>query len=799
MARGRSADSKKDGTLQHLREENQRLRELVSLVGRLGRQITTSVDIPTVLQDVVDAACDLTGARYGALAMFNDEGRVQRFVTHGVSLDERELIGQIPRGRGVLALFRESRKPMRVANLSEDSRAFGFPAHHPPMKTFLGTPIMHGDQFLGNLYLTEKEGADEFTVNDEELLVLFAAQAAMAIQDANLHQRVEEERARLQALVDTSPMGVIVAEAGTGKVILANREAERILGRPARPRISSEVGELVTVYRRPDGTVYQPQDLPLERCLAHGERVQVEEVHFEHPDGRIVPTLVNAAPIYSPEGKITAAVVVMQDITPLQDLERLRSEFLGMVSHELKTPLTAIKGSAATALGSQRPLSDVETRELFEIIDEQSDRLRDLVDNLLDITRIEAGALSVTTEAVDLRAIVDGVVATFQRSGVRQEVQVEAPEVVPKVQADGRRIGQVLSNLLNNAAKFSPPDRLITVRIQPRADHAVVQVQDEGHGISEDKLPHLFKKFSRVHDGRGLSGTGLGLAICKGIVEAHGGRIWAESPGVGQGAVFTFTMPLAFDDAAHTRPDVARRADHVGHVRKAGERARILAVDDEPQVLRLLERSLADAGYHPISTGDPGQVVHLVEVEEPDLVLLDIVLPGTNGFELLERIREFSGVPVIFLTASDDNDDIVRALKMGADDYIRKPFAPSELLARIEVALRRRVLPDTLQARPPFILRDLEVNFAERRVTVGGRAVKLSATEYKLLYELAVNAGRVLTHEQILQRVWGPEYSGETELVRSFIRNLRRKLGDDARNPKYIETEPQVGYRVPSG
>ena len=152
---------------------------------------------------------------------------------------------------------------------------------------------------------------------------------------------------------------------------------------------------------------------------------------------------------------------------------------------------------------------------------------------------------------------------------------------------------------------------------------------------------------------------------------------------------------------------------------------------------------------------------------------------------------------MVFLTARNRDEEMVRALKMGADDYIAKPFSPSELLARIEVSLRRRLMPDQMEGCSPFVLDDLSINFAERRVAVGGTPVSLSATEYKVLYELATHAGLVLTHYQLLQRVWGPEYSGETELVRSFIRNLRRKLGDDARNPRFVFTEPQVGYRMP--
>ena len=503
-------------------------------------------------------------------------------------------------------------------------------------------------------------------------------------------------------------------------------------------------------------------------------------------------------------GTLLGGFGTVQDITERkraeEELEKLRSEFVGIVTHELKTPLTAIKGSAATALGSRKPLGAEESRELFQIIDEQADRLRDLVNDLLDMTRIEAGTLSVSPEPVDLGAILEEARATFVRSGGRQPVELELPDDLPTVNADRHRVVQVLTNLLSNAAKSSPATAPIAMAAEHDPIQVTVHVRDLGRGIPGEKLPLLFKKFAQIHEdtGRWLAGTGLGLAICKGIVEAHGGRIWAESGGEGQGSTFSFTLPVAIETSIRRLTDEARQAMHLSRVRRAGGRTRVLAVDDEPQILRYLQRSLEEAGYQAIVTSDPSQVTKLVELEEPDLVLLDLRLPGTSGFELLQRIREFSGVPVIFLTASGRDEDTVRALKMGADDYITKPFSPSELLARIGAALRRRLLPDLLEVRPPFRLGDLTINFTERLVSVGGREVSLSPTEYKILYELTTHAGRVLTHDQLLHQVWGPEYSGETELVRSFVRNLRRKLGDDARHPRYIFTEPGVGYRMPS-
>ncbi len=537
----------------------------------------------------------------------------------------------------------------------------------------------------------------------------------------------------------------------------------------------------------------------MHRSMEMGESVRAEEISLEFPDGRTIPTLVNATPVYSSLGEVTAAIGVIQDLTPVAEVERLRNEFPGIVSHELRTPLTAIKGSAATVLGSRRPVSEQEAREFFEIIDEQADRLRDLVDNLLDMTRIETGYLSVSVEANGLEAMLTEAKAVFQRSDSLQELQIQLPDDAPMVNADSTRIVQVLTNLLTNAAKFSPVASPIGINVTHDGVYVTIQIRDRGRGIPKDRLPHLFRKFSRVHDdaGRGLAGTGLGLAICKGIVEAHGGRIWADSAGTGRGATFSFTLPVATAPKTAIKAATANRTEHLGRVRRPGERTKILAVDVDSQVRRYLQRSLEEGGYHVILTDEPNRVMDLLEDEQPDLVLLDIVLSGTSGYDLLRSIREVSGVPVVFLTARDREEDMVNALKSGADDYITKPFSPSELLARIEVSLRRRLIPDQIEVRPTFTLGELSLNFGERRVTVGGNPISISATEYKVLYELATHAGLVLTHDQILHRVWGPEYSGETDLVRSFIRNLRRKLGDDARNPTYVFTEPQVGYRMP--
>ncbi len=791
-----STDAGSDWELAGLRRENERLRRRLSRLSDLSRRITSSLDLATVLQDIVDAACNLVGARYGAVAVFYDSGQVRAFVTHGITESQRKQLGDLPEGLGLLGVLHQEQRPLRLADLSKHPQSIGFPPNHPPMKSFLGAPIRLDGEPLGNLYLTEKLGGAEFTEEDEDILVLFASHAALAIHNAQQYEALENERRRLESLVQLSPVAILMIEAGGERVLIANREAERILGLSYRPGDALRNRERSGKYGAGEPVI--DEEHPILRALASGEITRAEEVVHRLADGSTVPTLVSAAPIYGEGGEISAAVSMIQDISPLEELERLKSEFLGIVSHELRTPLTAIKGSAATVLGSPYPLDEKELREFFEIIDEQADRMRDLINNLLDMTRIEAGSLSVMLGACDLGEALEAAKLTFARSGGYQEVVINIPDGPTIVTGDRRRIDQVLSNLLGNAGKFAPEDSVITIEVEIDAENATVHVRDQGRGLGPASLPHVFRKFyqDRGEPGGGLRGNGLGLAICKGIVEAHGGRIWAASPGEGQGATFSFTLPLEQESGLTIPTQVSRQSYHMGKVAQGGTKTRVLAVDDEPQVLRHLQAVLSQAGYNPIVTDNPAEVVNLVEKEEPQVLLLDLLFPDASGFDVLEQIREISGVPVIFLTARDNEEDAVRALRLGADDYITKPFSPSELLARVEASLRRRVLPDQLEVRPPLALNDMMIDYTARRVSVSGEEVPLTPTEYKLLYQLAVNAGRALTNDQILQRVWGPDYLGESQLVRAIVRNLRRKLRDDARNPRFIFTVPQVGYRM---
>lgn len=226
------------------------------------------------------------------------------------------------------------------------------------------------------------------------------------------------------------------------------------------------------------------------------------------------------------------------------------------------------------------------------------------------------------------------------------------------------------------------------------------------------------------------------------------------------------------------------------------ERLRVLVVDDEPRMIGFIRMNLELEGFQVIEATDGIRALEAIRTQLPDIVLLDVMMPNLDGFETLRMLREFSNLPVIMLTAKGEEDDKVKGLELGADDYITKPFSPRELSSRIRAVLRRAESAATTPERAILKIDDrLSVDFNRRAVIVNGELIKLRPTEFRLLYHLIENAGWTVTHEQILAKVWGYEYRDETHYVRLYVNYLREKIEEDPAHPKYILTERGVGYR----
>ncbi|OGO01472.1 MAG: hypothetical protein A2Y72_04925 [Chloroflexi bacterium RBG_13_53_26] len=221
----------------------------------------------------------------------------------------------------------------------------------------------------------------------------------------------------------------------------------------------------------------------------------------------------------------------------------------------------------------------------------------------------------------------------------------------------------------------------------------------------------------------------------------------------------------------------------------------LLVVDDDPALVRLVSLNLELDGYQVVTAANGKTAIELIQKEQPALVLLDVMMPGMDGFQTCTRVREFSEIPIIMLTAKGGVEDVVRGLDIGADDYVIKPFSITELLARIKAVLQRSKFPQEA-AQPPFISGQLSINFVHHQVTIDDKEVMLPPTEYRILCLLARNAGRVITHDHLLTEVWGKEYRGDTHILQVAVARLRKKLGDDSGNPKYIATRPGIGYTL---
>ncbi len=226
-----------------------------------------------------------------------------------------------------------------------------------------------------------------------------------------------------------------------------------------------------------------------------------------------------------------------------------------------------------------------------------------------------------------------------------------------------------------------------------------------------------------------------------------------------------------------------------------GEAKRILVVDDEPRMRRFMHMNLDLEGYHVMEASNGLEAITRVREDLPALVLLDVMMPEMDGFEALRMIREISNVPVIMLTVKSDEEDKVRGLELGADDYVTKPFGPREMASRIKAVLRRAEMPTSSDQSIIKVDDRFQIDFNHRQVVVDGEAIKLRPTEYRLLYHLVNNAGWTMPHETLLAKVWGHEYRDETHYLRLYITYLRHKIEEDPSNHQYILTERGVGYR----
>ncbi|MEE8471167.1 MAG: ATP-binding protein, partial [Dehalococcoidia bacterium] len=459
-----------------------------------------------------------------------------------------------------------------------------------------------------------------------------------------------------------------------------------------------------------------------------------------------------------------------------------RVEFTRTLTHELKTPLTSVLASGDVLVSELR---EEPLLSLAKNVSRGASDLNSRIDELLDLAKGEVGMLELKLEPVDmlqsLREIVERMSPVTSKEG--QSLIADLPPSLPLVQADTARLQQVVTNLISNASKFTPEGGKITLRVREKDAALVVEVQDTGRGITREEQKRLFEPYYRIEgDTERFSGLGLGLPLCKTLVELHRGQIWVRSQ-PGKGSTFGFSLPLE---------DVDKRESGSG---KANKLWKVLIIEDNQDIVDSI--SLAFQIRWPearlISTKSGEQGIEMVETEAPDIVILDLGLPDTNGFEVLRQVRLFSSVPIVILTVKAEEDNIVKGLGWGADDYIVKPFKQTELLARLKVQLRRQTLPGD---ESPIVSGALRLDPSTSQLTYGGRDISLTVIEGRIMQCLMTNAGRVATYTRLAEAVWGDDYPGALDSLRVYIRRLREKLEEDPGKPALILTKPGVGYSL---
>ena len=506
---------------------------------QISRAMTSRLDLPSLLRQILTSAAEIVGAEAGLIALRRGQtDALEIHASYGIP------VALLPRFTPLLTGF-----PARQGEAEE----YGMPdlqarlnlvvrAIRLPLRQVIALPLTFEERLLGLIYLF-RGGSIAFSANDESVLSSFADQAAIAVRNAQLYQQVSAEKQQLDAIIEHGADGVMIVDPEL-RILVFNRALSQMTGWPAEQAIGKPCYQVLAL----DGV--SGRDLcSVEPGAVAFEGVEpwVAEGELCRPAGSRSAVRVTYSPLYDEDGRLSHVLANVVDITRFREAEEMKSTFISVVSHELKTPVSLIKGYANTLAREDANWDRATVREGLQVISEESDRLNSLINNLLDASRIQAGGFRTERSDVSIPRLAGKVVENFQLQTTPHRFILDFALDFPVVFGDVERLRQVFNNLVSNAIKYAPEGGEIRIGGWSDSNQQVtVYVADEGIGIPGEEQGRLFQRFYRVDSSlrRKTQGAGLGLYLCRSIIEAHGGRIWLRSE-PGKGTTVFFSLPLA--------------------------------------------------------------------------------------------------------------------------------------------------------------------------------------------------------------------------------------------------------------
>ena len=541
---------------------------------------------------------------------------------------------------------------------------------------------------IGVLFNSFAKMVQAVQARERELALALSETRELANATAESRRRVEAAHADLLAMLETTPAALLIFNLDGG-VRLRNRAATEVLGiEPQNPELRRNYWSRFKRIAK-DGSLI-PADQWISARALRGETVSNHELEIHHPDGRVFPIIASGAPLKNELGHVTGAVVAFQDISHIREVDRMKEEFVSIVSHELRTPLTSIRGSIQLVVGDPGSVPDPEHRNLLQIALNNCERLVRIINDILDVSKIESGNLTLNKKAVNVAELVRQSIEVVQSPARNANVVLEAklPADLRPVIVDQDRIIQALVNLLSNAVKFAPSGSTVTVTASGSDQMVTIAVSDQGEGIAPENLNRLFRKFQQVDSSssRRKGGTGLGLAITKALVEQHGGRIVVDSE-LTKGTRFSFTLPVATpEEAAAVAPVVTNRDGSASLSIR-----RILIVDDDDDFRGLMRQQLKAAGYVVFDARDAESAFQIARTVRPDVITVDLLMPGIDGWGFIEKLRQEDSLATIPIIVVSGASDAKTASGLPVDvSVITKNEGSERLLREIGLALAGR-------------------------------------------------------------------------------------------------------------